>query len=508
MGVAASGSFCIGTRTFSASLPSSGLQRTWAGASDVYLGCFAPVRRRFGLPFLYREIGRTFWGGAGTETLADIEMQNAGPGLEGFRVFVLAESNSENLASAAGVPVPEGGAVANPGLRSMLVGAFPPALDRARTQFWLGGGSEETAGDLALSGGCLAVAGRTRSADFPASATFPERPLASGEDVALGKFCFNDQMTQASTVYVGAYGSLSDDSVASLTAGPFDDELLAGWTTSAGGAPPAFQTTAGAPQPGYAGGMEDGLLLGFHRPRLRPEGVVGAADFLARPIAPGQLLSIFGLGIGPGTNIGPQLDQAGRLRRDLGGVRVLFEGVAAPMIFVSRNQVSVVAPFFLDVRQSVQVRVETGGAASEPVTLPVAPTAPAVFTLSQTGLGQAAVLNEDSSVNGENRRAAPGSLLQIFLTGVGQTLPRGVDGELIPARQPFPQIDAPVVVRIGGQEAAVIYAGGAPGQVHGVAQINAVTPRGLIANPRTALEITIGGVAIQPGVTVAIAGAP
>ena len=507
--VAADGSFCIATRTTSSGLASSGWQRTLTGSTEVYLACHAPIRRRSGLPFLYRELGSTFWGGSAAESLIDIEIEDMGEGPEPFRVHVLAESVSQGLTQPFPAPaLPPGTQAANPGTRSLLVGAFPSTLDRPLTQFWVGGSSQESGAGLVLSGGCLAVAGATDSADFPSIAGFPERRFNAGFDVAAGKFCFGPQMSAPTTVYLGAYGSSGADAASAIAAGAFDDEYVAGWTTAASGVTPELDTTASAPQSAYGGGQEEGLLVELYRPRLRPEAVVGAADFVARPIAPGQLVTLFGLGFGPGAVIGPRLDEAGRVRTELAGVRVLFDGQPAPMIFVSRNQLSAVAPFFLDVRSSVQVQVETDGARSAPVTLPVAPTAPAVFTLSQTGSGQAAVLNEDSSVNGSARPAAPGSLLQIFLTGAGQTQPRGVDGELIPARQPFPQIVAPVVVRIGGSEATVLYAGGAPGQVHGVAQINVLTPRALGSNPETPLEISIGGQSIQSGVTVAIAGAP
>ncbi len=503
--VAADGSFCLGTRTTSSDLPSSGFQPEPAGSTEAYLGCFEPIRRRLDLPFLYRALGRTYWGGSASEDLIDLAIED---NTDGFRLFALLDSVSTDVAPPFDANlVPPSALAGNPGGRSLLAGVFPPLLDRPLAQFWLGGGSDDTGAGLALSGGCLAVAGSTASADFPASAGFPERLFDAGADLAAGKFCFDEQLTSVETVYVGAYGSSSQDTAAAVAPGPFDDELIVGWTT-AGAGPPALDPTPGAPQTEYGGGLEDGLLLELYRPRLRPEAVVGAADFVARPLAPGQILTLFGLGIGPGAVIGPRLDEAGRLDRELGGVRVLFDGEPAPMIFVSRNQLSAVAPFFLEVRDNVEVQVETDGAVSAPLLLPVAQTAPAVFTLSQTGQGQGAVLNQDSSINNPSRPASPGSLLQIFLTGVGQTAPRGVDGEIIPARQPFPQIVAPVRVRIGGVEAAVLYAGGAPNQVHGVAQINALVPRELAGSLETPLEIFIGGESIQAGVTVAIASLP
>ena len=107
-------------------------------------------------------------------------------------------------------------------------------------------------------------------------------------------------------------------------------------------------------------------------------------------------------------------------------------------------------------------------------------------------------------MNGPENAAAPGSVIQIFMTGAGQTAPPGVDGELVPLRQPFPRVLAPVTVRVGGEAARVIYQGAAPGLVNGLTQVNAILSRELGSNPAATLEMTVGGAAIQAGATVAV----
>ena len=96
-----------------------------------------------------------------------------------------------------------------------------------------------------------------------------------------------------------------------------------------------------------------------------------------------------------------------------------------------------------------------------------------------------------------------GDVVQIFMTGGGQTQPIGVDGELVPIRQPFPQLRAPVAVRINGVDARVVYAGAAPGLLHGVVQLNVQIPLGIEPSLRSTLEIEIGGAAAPLGVTLA-----
>jgi uncharacterized protein (TIGR03437 family) len=91
-------------------------------------------------------------------------------------------------------------------------------------------------------------------------------------------------------------------------------------------------------------------------------------------------------------------------------------------------------------------------------------------------------------------------VLSLYATGEGQTLPAGVDGKL--AAAPLPQPVAAVTVTIGGVAAEVRFAGGAPGQIAGVMQVNVVVPVGLAG--AVPVVLTVGGVGSQGGVTVAV----
>jgi len=94
-------------------------------------------------------------------------------------------------------------------------------------------------------------------------------------------------------------------------------------------------------------------------------------------------------------------------------------------------------------------------------------------------------------------------VVQIFATGGGQTDPLGMDGKFIGL--PYPKMVLPVAVRIGGIDSAVQYAGGAPGLVAGLVQVNAVVPDGVQTGIAVPIVLQVGDVSSANVVTIAIA---
>jgi uncharacterized protein (TIGR03437 family) len=137
--------------------------------------------------------------------------------------------------------------------------------------------------------------------------------------------------------------------------------------------------------------------------------------------------------------------------------------------------------------------------AAFPTTL--AASAPAFFTADGSGKGPAAALNDDGSYNGPGRGAKAGSTVTLFATGEGQTSPGGVDGKLADLPLPAPVLQ--VSVTIGGQIAHVMYAGGAPGEVAGVMQVNVQVPDGLAAGDLPVV-IQIGAARSRGDVTLTV----
>jgi uncharacterized protein (TIGR03437 family) len=230
--------------------------------------------------------------------------------------------------------------------------------------------------------------------------------------------------------------------------------------------------------------------------------VANGASNLAGSIAPGEVVVIYGSGLGPGQIQQFQLDDNGLVPMNLAGTSVVFNGALAPVLYTSASQVAAVVPYNI-AGPNAQVFVQYLGQASTPVTVPVAAVVPALFTLNGSGKGQAAAVNPDGSLNGAARPAKAGSFVSLYVTGAGQTNPPGMDG--LPGAVPLPLPLVPVTVMIGGKAAPVQYAGGAPNVVAGVMQVNVQIPTGLPAGD-VPVVVQVGNVSTQAGVTVAVSG--
>ncbi len=228
--------------------------------------------------------------------------------------------------------------------------------------------------------------------------------------------------------------------------------------------------------------------------------VVNGASMQAGPLAPGEIVSIFGEGIGPVTPISAALDASGLLPRSLGGVEVRFDGLPAALFYVSKTQLNVQVPYRVAGQATTTIEVLCGGKVAAGSTLAVADTAPGVFTLG-SGTGQALVVNQDGTLNSSLNPAARGSIVVLYATGEGQTSPRGVDGR--PADAPYPAPLAPVALNIGGYPAEILYAGAAPGFA-GLMQINARVPAGYAGAGILPVTLSVGGTASQGGTTMAV----
>jgi uncharacterized protein (TIGR03437 family) len=242
--------------------------------------------------------------------------------------------------------------------------------------------------------------------------------------------------------------------------------------------------------------------LTFTGSNLSIAAVTNGASNQTGAIAPGEVIVIYGTNIGPATAVGYQFTSGGQLSTSIGGTSVYVNGAPAPMLYASLYQVSAIVPFGLT-GSAAYVFVQNQGQTTAPVIVNVAPTAPAVFTADASGTGQAAAFNSDNSVNSAAKPAKAGSIVTLFVTGAGATNPPSTDGVL--AAVPLPQPVAPVTVAIGGKQATLNYAGGSPGTVNGVIQVNATVPGGLPAGAASVI-VQVGNVASQGNVTISVSG--
>ena len=296
---------------------------------------------------------------------------------------------------------------------------------------------------------------------------------------------------------------------------------LPGWiTVSAASSGPASASVALAVFPNNSGTTLTatvsiaGVSVTVTQPALATaplppiKSVVNAASFIGGPVSPGELVTIFGAGIGPATPAYAIADPStGKLATSIGGVEVLFNGAPAPMIYASSTQVSAVVPYEMALIPNPSLWIEYAGETSNAYVLTSAPAAPALFAQNSSGSGPGAILNQDNSLNGPGHPTAKGSIVQVFMTGEGLTYPPSVTGAITTVTLPPPQVTPmplqSIQVLINGQPAQYTYAGEAPAMVAGVMQLNVQIPAIVPSGPLEVL-VSIGGVSSQKGITVSV----
>lgn len=290
-----------------------------------------------------------------------------------------------------------------------------------------------------------------------------------------------------------ASGFLPAGAPVSILATPNPGFTLAAWSGDLAGGDPQRNITISGPLD---------LRAQFAQPAiLTAAGFVNGASYFGGPVAPGQIVTLFGVDLGPPELAGLTLTPQRRVATTAGDVRVLFDGTPAPVLYASSGQVGAIVPFNVTGKSFVRVQLEYRGRLTNLLTLNVAATAPGLFTANATGRGGGAFLNENGSVNTESNPAARGSIVVLYATGFGAMRPALNDGEL--AAAPYPQPVAPFKVRIAGRECEILYGGAAPGLVAGLMQLNVRVPND-IAPGIVPVSVEAGGVGSARTVSIAV----
>ena len=232
-------------------------------------------------------------------------------------------------------------------------------------------------------------------------------------------------------------------------------------------------------------------------------GVVGAGNLTGAGVSVGEIVSIFGNQIGPATTQ-PLSIVNGVVANKLANTQVLFDGAPATLLFVSETQINAIVPCNVAGKTSVKVQVQSNGAWTNVVTLPVFATYPSLFTVSNSGTGPGAILDPQYRLNTAANATARGASAILFGTGEGQTNPACSDGAITSLIGPFPVPVAPVSVEVGGKPATIVYAGGAPGLVRGVIQVNFTLAADTPVGAAIPITLKIGDRTSQTGVTMAV----
>ena len=243
-------------------------------------------------------------------------------------------------------------------------------------------------------------------------------------------------------------------------------------------------------------------------------GILNSASY-GNILSPGQLASIFGTNIGPTTPASMTITN-GFVDTTLSGVTVTVDGQAAPLIYVSQNQITMQVPYEATSGAGKQVVVTNGTSTPANAAVTIAGNAPGIFTADGSGTGQAAALNYNATtqqytLNSGSNTAKIGDTVVLYLTGEGDyatALPGPTHtGYIIPSTlNPLPQMNPLPAVTIGGANATVSYAGPVVGSIIGILQVNVVVPTGSTTGTAVPVMVTmsIGGNTTQAGITLAI----
>lgn len=240
-------------------------------------------------------------------------------------------------------------------------------------------------------------------------------------------------------------------------------------------------------------------------PAIYPSGVVNAADYTPE-LAPGMWMAIFG------SNLAPRQVLADRvpLPDVLEGVSVevvdASRTIRAPLWFVAPGQINALLPYDVS-GPLVQIRVRTASGSTSPVSVPVRPYLPRLFTKAMDGKGEPLLLHARGDryvLVSEEDPGLPGEILVLYLTGLGPVTPvpaRGAPAGDDRDLGPLNLCDQTPDIWVGGNRAEVLWCGLAPGWV-GLYQVNLRMPR-FLPDGRHEVVVQLEGAVSQGDVRVA-----
>ncbi len=237
-------------------------------------------------------------------------------------------------------------------------------------------------------------------------------------------------------------------------------------------------------------------------PQISFNGVLNNADFRAGDdMGVGTIAALFGDFLADALSANTQTT----LPTTLGGVRVLVNGRAAPLYFVSPGQVNFQIPYET-IGGAATIQVERNGVVGNRVGVNIVPAAGRILVWNQFGLAHGIIVNADGSLpipsavrisTFPSRPARTGDTLVIYAVGFGQTNPAVQTGVAAPS-SPLAQLSN-VIVHFGPRglfgtsvPQPATFAGLSPGFV-GLYQINVTVPEGIAQLPDLDLSIEYNG---------------
>ena len=208
--------------------------------------------------------------------------------------------------------------------------------------------------------------------------------------------------------------------------------------------------------------------------------VGNAANYDSTAISGGELVSLFGQGLGPAAGAQPAVTMQTGFPSELAGVQVTFNGTPGPLVYAQDGQINAIAPWSLTAGQKVDVCVSYNGAATNCITRTAVNAHPGVFTFN----GSTLVVNQDGTINSVSNPAPTGSVVTVYATGLGPIAPAQPDGGIVGLQLPANVLPVTLTWELQGfpilwlgptsGPVTVQYAGPAPFEVAGISQINFV----------------------------------
>jgi uncharacterized protein (TIGR03437 family) len=364
----------------------------------------------------------------------------------------------------------------------------------------LGGSGTDRGSVLAIdSAGNAFIAGLTFSTDFPVTADALPKRFAGSPCLLTGGTPFGNPPlvgpcgdafaakldATGSTLVYSTYLSGSDAESANAIALDASGAMYVAGSTRSNNFPtagtpiadarfPASCSVVNSPSSSQTDPCEDGFIAridfsgGVAQPSLR---VFNFGSLLETPVAPAEVVTLFGNAIGPASPATLQLDSSNRIITVLAGTRVLFDGVAAPLIRVDSGQITTIVPNSVAGKAHSLVAVERNGQITASTAVVIGAASHALLTFDPSGAGPCAAINLDGTLNTASTPAPAGSIVSLFSIGGGAT--SQADGAVATAAS---SISAVPMVVVGGRLAQVLYAGPSPGLTVALTQINIRLP--------------------------------
>lgn len=214
-------------------------------------------------------------------------------------------------------------------------------------------------------------------------------------------------------------------------------------------------------------------------------GPVHAASY-STELAEGTLLTWFGRNLAPASQV------ARRAATEMMATRVTLNGMALPLVYVTPEQLAFLLP---PGSAAGELKISNAGVESAGFRVAsISAANPGIFSLSQDGKGQGAILVAGTGLIARLTRdafsqpAQRGGAVEVYCTGLGATSP-GADGLI--------RVRATVTAEVGGSNAEVLYAGLAPGLL-GVYQVNVRVPADSPIGVAVEVRIRAGGAPSNP----------